>query len=363
MDKYIIALGKMPEGEYDAFVNNIISDKNKIIDTSKIAYTYGITPDRAKKFDTAGEAEEVADKIRTQYKDSWSRVEVNLVDEEGELHLDTTVGPKAKETVNNILKRKNESTEIKELDGVNVTNTFKNYPAFKNNFGEIKIIKNSYDKLFYVYKNDAENAKEYIQNSNSKDYIEGWLYGAVQAANNVITKSTQTNDLEESKELTPLKYSYSKDEIRNYLIGDLPSEEYREDWEVTDEEVDEKLSDIDHIESESEICVIHSMGTDDFHGFKEGKVRTYLTDGRVFQSTEEELSLWNAVECIVSELIEGKKVCETKEVPYDNTTPKKCPNCGNIYTQYPALSRRDNKTYICPDCGVEEAMFDFLTNK
>lgn len=48
------------------------------------------------------------------------------------------------------------------------------------------------------------------------------------------------------------------------------------------------------------------------------------------------------------------------DVPYDNTTPKKCPKCGKTYKDFPALSRRDNKTYICPDCGVDEAMEDYF---
>lgn len=35
---------------------------------------------------------------------------------------------------------------------------------------------------------------------------------------------------------------------------------------------------------------------------------------------------------------------------------KECPHCGNPLTDYPALSRADNKTEICPACGVREAM-------
>ena len=34
----------------------------------------------------------------------------------------------------------------------------------------------------------------------------------------------------------------------------------------------------------------------------------------------------------------------------------KCPRCNNIYTERPALSRTDNKTLICPMCGVKEAL-------
>lgn len=39
---------------------------------------------------------------------------------------------------------------------------------------------------------------------------------------------------------------------------------------------------------------------------------------------------------------------------------KICPKCGKEYTAYPALSRRDNKTLICPDCGVKEAIEDHI---
>lgn len=35
---------------------------------------------------------------------------------------------------------------------------------------------------------------------------------------------------------------------------------------------------------------------------------------------------------------------------------KKCPKCGKEYEGYPAISRTDNKTEICPDCGTLEAL-------
>lgn len=37
-------------------------------------------------------------------------------------------------------------------------------------------------------------------------------------------------------------------------------------------------------------------------------------------------------------------------------TPRICPICGKEYTEAPALSRKDNATYICPDCGTREAL-------
>lgn len=33
-----------------------------------------------------------------------------------------------------------------------------------------------------------------------------------------------------------------------------------------------------------------------------------------------------------------------------------CPICGKTYTGVPALSRTDNETLICPDCGTRQAL-------
>ena len=33
-----------------------------------------------------------------------------------------------------------------------------------------------------------------------------------------------------------------------------------------------------------------------------------------------------------------------------------CPLCGMTYGEPPALSRTDNKTPICPDCGTRQAL-------
>lgn len=38
----------------------------------------------------------------------------------------------------------------------------------------------------------------------------------------------------------------------------------------------------------------------------------------------------------------------------------RCPKCGKYYSGYPALSREDNKTKICPECGTKEAIRCFL---
>ena len=33
-----------------------------------------------------------------------------------------------------------------------------------------------------------------------------------------------------------------------------------------------------------------------------------------------------------------------------------CPKCGKTYCEEPALSKKDNRTSICPDCGMKEAL-------
>ncbi len=39
-----------------------------------------------------------------------------------------------------------------------------------------------------------------------------------------------------------------------------------------------------------------------------------------------------------------------------------CPICGEDYDGHPAISRKDNKTKICPNCGTGEALMDFIDN-
>lgn len=56
-----------------------------------------------------------------------------------------------------------------------------NYNAFVANFGELRIEKEDYGKGFYVYL--PADATTFIQYCYNLDYLNGWLYGAVQAAN------------------------------------------------------------------------------------------------------------------------------------------------------------------------------------
>lgn len=49
-----------------------------------------------------------------------------------------------------------------------------------------------------------------------------------------------------------------------------------------------------------------------------------------------------------------------KRCPVCNREPVICPMCSEPFFEYPALSRRDNKTEICSNCGQNEAMADYF---
>lgn len=38
----------------------------------------------------------------------------------------------------------------------------------------------------------------------------------------------------------------------------------------------------------------------------------------------------------------------------------RCPKCKNYIQGYPAISRKDNKTKICSECGILEALESFI---
>lgn len=62
-----------------------------------------------------------------------------------------------------------------------------NLRAYEKNFGYIKIVKEDYGKGFYIY-TDEERAEQgsWTQYCYNIDYLNGWLYGAVQAINGIM---------------------------------------------------------------------------------------------------------------------------------------------------------------------------------
>lgn len=59
-----------------------------------------------------------------------------------------------------------------------------NLKAFINNFGDIRIENADYGGGFYVY--HPANSESYVQYCNNIDYLNGWLYGCVQAFHKIV---------------------------------------------------------------------------------------------------------------------------------------------------------------------------------
>ena len=102
---------------------------------------------------------------------------------------------------NNLVSKKlNESLNIKGLENFdNIANTFEYYSAYEANFKPLIIIK--IDKTYYIYKSDSKSYNDYIDYSNSKDYIEGWLHGAVKVKNKVVEDKLFNETMEEETKL------------------------------------------------------------------------------------------------------------------------------------------------------------------
>jgi len=45
-----------------------------------------------------------------------------------------------------------------------------------------------------------------------------------------------------------------------------------------------------------------------------------------------------------------------KTMSYKILEIQRCPKCHKEFTEHPAISREDNETEICPECGVREAV-------
>ena len=54
--------------------------------------------------------------------------------------------------------------------------------AFENNFGEVRI-EREYSGIYVFHPADSEH---YVQRCPNVDYLNGWLYGCVQAGNGVV---------------------------------------------------------------------------------------------------------------------------------------------------------------------------------
>ena len=92
----------------------------------------------------------------------------------------------------------------------NIADSFDNYKAYEANFGPLVIVK--VNKIYYIFKTTAQNSNDFIQYTTSKDYVNGWLYGAVQCKNRLL----ENKKIEEvnkqripTSELPDFCYSYN----------------------------------------------------------------------------------------------------------------------------------------------------------
>ena len=51
-----------------------------------------------------------------------------------------------------------------------------------------------------------------------------------------------------------------------------------------------------------------------------------------------------------------------KTLTYKILELQRCPKCKKVFTEPPALSRVDNETEICSECGVREAIEAYVRN-
>lgn len=108
-----------------------------------------------------------------------------------------------------------EATTIKGLENAkNVADEFKNYAAYKANFKPLTIVKQGKD--YFVYKESANESSDYVQ-FGSKEYIDGWLYGCVQAKMKIVEGKKLKEDFdivdyyEHNKEVPDIAYEMASE--------------------------------------------------------------------------------------------------------------------------------------------------------
>ena len=73
---------------------------------------------------------------------------------------------------------------------------------------------------------------------------------------------------------------------------------------------------------------------------------------------EDALERYESADTMVREALQD--IIEETYFGKEAAQKRRCPECGGIYTGTPALSRKDNKTAICPDCGTKEAVAAYV---
>lgn len=123
----------------------------------------------------------------------------------------------------------------------NIADSFDNYKAYEANFGPLVIVK--VNKIYYIFKTTAQDSNDFIQYTTSKDYVNGWLYGAVQCKNRLL-ENKKVEEVNKQRiptsELPDFCYSYNDTTgeiivIKKGVEGYYPSDIRLDDTLVGDE--------------------------------------------------------------------------------------------------------------------------------
>ena len=240
---------------------------------------------------------------------------------------------------------------IKGLESYDdVAFTFKNYPTFKENFMDIQIVKvNGY---YLVFRPDAVDYNDYKYSADSKDNIEGWLYGMVQAKNKIFENLQSKNEEVQKKTEAPVyrkelidaaqsiydeaEKKYKNSEINlDTLVGIINSRS-----DISDELKDELIDFFELQEQEFEDSykpVEESLSYTDYskpiqiedkwfrYNYKDGEIE-YITHNtnefgpiEVIDSIKASENDWNNVEkrkTFISKLTETKLVEDNEDEKY-----------------------------------------------
>lgn len=111
--------------------------------------------------------------------------------------------------------------------------------------------------------------------------------------------------------------------------------------------------------AEVHVSRIVELSKEEFYDFKENLLedRDWFKDPKIAEARTilvKEENTSNQSGIIVQPI--GYNYARYAGLPMQEVDYKKCPRCGKIYFEHPAISRADNKTEICPKCGAEEAL-------
>lgn len=203
------------------------------------------------------ESTEQQEDIPVQNEDEEDTTLEDIEQPKEETELERDVASK-QITGNNKLTESNSNTESISISGLenyeNIVDKFEYYNAYKNNFGPLVIVK--VNKIYYIFKADAKDYNDYIDYTTSKDYIEGWMHGAVKAKNKVLEslKESEKKEIAEIEDQLDNDKTLKGDEIIDLqndikYIKDKANKEKRQltetgEWDDSDEDMNSWKEDL-----------------------------------------------------------------------------------------------------------------------